>query len=49
MFKISFQNSAGELVSATAESGEKAVTALIELLQQVPELYDGDKIIITED
>lgn len=49
MIRISFQNSAGELESATAKTGEEAVAVLVEMLLKIPTLFDGDKIIITED
>lgn len=47
-FKISFQNSGGEMDSRTVATEDETKAALLEMLEETPHLADGDKIIVTE-
>lgn len=55
MITIALHNSAGELDRRTvnpdehANSWEAVAKAAVELIDDAGELYDGDKIIITDD
>lgn len=49
MMHISFQNSGGELSSETVETPCDVREALIKMIQEMDEFFDGDKFVITSD
>lgn len=47
-YRISFENSGGELDFRIARNEKEAKIMALDLIEAAPELHDGDKIIITE-
>jgi len=48
MIKVSFENEGGELDSRTVNTEEQARAALIEMIEAVPYLNVGDRVVLTE-
>lgn len=49
MITISMQNEGGELDSRTAKTEKAARAALIEMIEELPHVQNGDRFIITDD
>ena len=47
-FKISFQNSGGELDCRLVDTEEEIRGAALELVSEVASMHDGDRIVVTE-
>ena len=47
-FKISFQNSAGEIDSREVQTQPQVKAALLEVIENCPDFHAGDKIEIIE-
>lgn len=48
MYRVSFENSAGELDSRTVKTGADVPAAIAEMLGTLDIFYTGDKLVVTD-